>query len=230
MLIGVQWARRSTGPLVLQDLLIRFRMSQDLADHRQALTKRQGPAGEGVAQVMDPHARQAGPLANALPRVLNTDKMGAPLPAGNDPWIAPFAREGGQEPHCCRRQRYGAAAGFRIRQFQFACAQVDMRPAQGQYFRQSAARQHQQPDRRQPRGFRASFLLAQTWNCIGAAKEAGDDPDATNAGWCAPGAGVQFRAGPGVGTATLPGLPLRSRHVDDCDPLGGNPLFKLAVG
>ena len=45
------------------------------------------------------------------------------------------------------------------------------------------------------------------------AKEAGDDPDSTHGAIvrarlhpAPPGAGVRFRAGPGVGTFTLPGL------------------------
>ncbi|MDI2125770.1 cobalt-precorrin-5B (C(1))-methyltransferase [Yinghuangia seranimata] len=49
----------------------------------------------------------------------------------------------------------------------------------------------------------------------GVVKDAGDDPDVTHGALVratvrrtAPGAGVTFRAGPGVGTVTLPGLPL----------------------
>ncbi|MFB7956400.1 MULTISPECIES: cobalt-precorrin-5B (C(1))-methyltransferase [unclassified Streptomyces] len=49
----------------------------------------------------------------------------------------------------------------------------------------------------------------------GVVKDAGDDPDVTHGALVrvtvrrlAPGAGVVFRAGPGVGTVTLPGLPL----------------------
>src|SRR5262249_47456277 len=49
----------------------------------------------------------------------------------------------------------------------------------------------------------------------GVVKDAGDDPDVTHGALVIatlrrgkPGAGVVFRAGPGVGTATLPGLPV----------------------
>ncbi|MYV99352.1 cobalt-precorrin-5B (C(1))-methyltransferase [Streptomyces sp. SID3343] len=49
----------------------------------------------------------------------------------------------------------------------------------------------------------------------GVVKDAGDDPDVTHGALiratvrhAAPGSGVTFRAGPGVGTVTLPGLPL----------------------
>ncbi|MEU0934125.1 cobalt-precorrin-5B (C(1))-methyltransferase [Embleya sp. NPDC005971] len=49
----------------------------------------------------------------------------------------------------------------------------------------------------------------------GVVKDAGDDPDVTHGALiratvrhAAPGTGVTFRAGPGVGTVTLPGLPL----------------------
>ncbi len=71
-----------------------------------------------------------------------------------------------------------------------------------------------------PRGERPSFTLALTRkerDCATAAviKDAGDDPDVTHgalvcATVCAgaPGTGVTFRAGEGVGTVTRPGLPI----------------------
>ncbi len=71
-----------------------------------------------------------------------------------------------------------------------------------------------------PRGQRVSFTLAETslassFAMAGVVKDAGDDPDVTHGALvfarvsaAAPGAGVQFRAGPGVGTVTRPGLPI----------------------
>jgi len=71
-----------------------------------------------------------------------------------------------------------------------------------------------------PRGQRVSFALAETslasgFAMAGVLKDAGDDPDVTHGALvfarvsaAAPGAGVQFRAGPGVGTVTRPGLPI----------------------
>lgn len=71
-----------------------------------------------------------------------------------------------------------------------------------------------------PRGERPAFALATTRIDGGAAtagivKDAGDDPDVTHGALvlatvrpAAPGTGVCFRAGEGVGTATLPGLPI----------------------
>lgn len=71
-----------------------------------------------------------------------------------------------------------------------------------------------------PRGERPSFALARRRLGQGFAeaavlKDAGDDPDVTHGAVVhvrvdlgEPGGGVQFRAGPGVGTATLPGLPI----------------------
>ena len=71
-----------------------------------------------------------------------------------------------------------------------------------------------------PRGERPSFALALTRRDEGSAtagviKDAGDDPDVTHGALImatvrvgAPGAGVTFRAGEGVGTVTRPGLPL----------------------
>lgn len=71
-----------------------------------------------------------------------------------------------------------------------------------------------------PKGHRPAFALAreslgEDSATAGVIKDAGDDPDVTHGalvsvtvGAAEPGAGVVFRAGPGVGTITKPGLPL----------------------
>lgn len=71
-----------------------------------------------------------------------------------------------------------------------------------------------------PRGEQPSFALAvesltEDQAMAGVVKDAGDDPDVTHGALVratvregAPGSGVVFRAGPGVGTVTRPGLPL----------------------
>ncbi len=73
---------------------------------------------------------------------------------------------------------------------------------------------------RLPRGETPSFTLSRAELETGAAtagviKDAGDDPDVTHGAEIvvtvrpgAPGGGVTFRAGPGVGTVTLPGMPV----------------------
>ena len=71
-----------------------------------------------------------------------------------------------------------------------------------------------------PRGRRPSFALATEelgdgFASAGIVKDAGDDPDVTHLALVhatvragSPGTGVEFRAGPGVGTVTRPGLPV----------------------
>ncbi len=71
-----------------------------------------------------------------------------------------------------------------------------------------------------PKGRRPAFALATEdlrgdAASAGVVKDAGDDPDVTHGALIVstvragePGTGVTFRAGPGVGTVTLPGLPL----------------------
>src|SRR3984893_15438030 len=71
-----------------------------------------------------------------------------------------------------------------------------------------------------PRGERPSFALAVTRKDVdsataGVVKDAGDDPDVTHGALvlatvraAAPGSGVTFRAGAGVGTVTHAGLPV----------------------
>lgn len=73
---------------------------------------------------------------------------------------------------------------------------------------------------RLPRGLRAEFALASSrldgdTACASIIKDAGDDPDVTHGAeiHCAvtrtaPGTGVSYAAGEGVGTVTLPGLPI----------------------
>ena len=68
-----------------------------------------------------------------------------------------------------------------------------------------------------PRGGRVAFALAGSWVRDGLAyaaivKDAGDDPDVTHGAlievWVERGEGLVFRAGPGVGVVTRPGLAL----------------------
>lgn len=71
-----------------------------------------------------------------------------------------------------------------------------------------------------PGGQTPAFALATTasgdgWTRVGVVKDAGDDPDVTHGALilvtvrpAAVGEGLVFRAGPGVGTVTRPGLPL----------------------
>ncbi|MDH3581945.1 MAG: cobalt-precorrin-5B (C(1))-methyltransferase [Hyphomicrobiales bacterium] len=71
-----------------------------------------------------------------------------------------------------------------------------------------------------PKGETPDFALAieetgDEWCRAGIIKDAGDDPDVTHGALIIatvrrgePGSGVTFRAGPGVGTVTMPGLPL----------------------
>ncbi|MBF0167632.1 MAG: cobalt-precorrin-5B (C(1))-methyltransferase [Alphaproteobacteria bacterium] len=73
---------------------------------------------------------------------------------------------------------------------------------------------------RLPKGVEASFPLAERrsgpgWAEAGVIKDAGDDPDVTHGALVLarlepgqPGSGLIFKAGEGVGTATLPGLPI----------------------
>lgn len=70
-----------------------------------------------------------------------------------------------------------------------------------------------------PKGEQPSFALARhqrgrNWAMAGIVKDAGDDPDVTHLALiqskvkATSGGGVQFKAGPGVGTVTKPGLPI----------------------
>lgn len=87
-----------------------------------------------------------------------------------------------------------------------------------------------------PKGQTPAFALAveelaEGRATAGVVKDAGDDPDVTHGALVRvtvrrlpPGSGVVFRAGPGVGTVTLPGLPL------DVGELTVNPVPRRMIG
>ena len=90
-----------------------------------------------------------------------------------------------------------------------------------------------------PRGERPSFALALTRKDVdsataGVVKDAGDDPDVTHGALVvatvragAPGSGVTFRAGAGVGTVTRAGLPV---PPGECGPGGGRTDSERPLG
>ena len=65
-----------------------LRVSEQLADHRQALTRGDGRGGEGVAQVVDTHVLDPGAGADALPERLEIAQRLARQGAGDDPRVA----------------------------------------------------------------------------------------------------------------------------------------------
>lgn len=71
------------------------------------------PSETSAATLPSRDRRVVGPL----PRMLQVDEMRAPFLAGNDPAIASFAREIGQQPHRGRRQRNRPAACLCVRKF-----------------------------------------------------------------------------------------------------------------
>ena len=71
------------------------------------------------------------------------------------------------------------------------------------------------PKDRHPDFVLTTQMRGDGWARAGVTKDAGDDPDVTHLAlvestvrWAEPGSGVVFKAGEGVGTVTLPGLPL----------------------
>ena len=63
-------------------------VSEELADHGQALAERKRFRGVAVAQVVDAHALQSGARLDAVPEVVETRQMRAVLLAPDDPGIA----------------------------------------------------------------------------------------------------------------------------------------------
>jgi cobalt-precorrin-5B (C1)-methyltransferase len=103
-----------------------------------------------------------------------------------------------------------------------------------------------------PRGQTPQFSLRRAeqgdgWAVAGVVKDAGDDPDVTHGAEIvarleriAPGSGIVYCAGPGVGTVTLPGLPLavgepainpgpRAQIEENLRAVGQSPDVRLTI-
>jgi len=65
-----------------------LRVAEELADHRQALTRGDGRGCEGMAQVVDAHILHPGAGADALPEGLQIAQSLARQRTGDDPWVA----------------------------------------------------------------------------------------------------------------------------------------------
>ena len=109
-----------------------------------------------MPEIMNAHVVETGARPDAPPRMLEVGEMGTGLPARDHPGIVLVARQGFQQSHRRWRQRNRPAARLRVGQVQLAGFEVDVLPAQLLDFREPAAGEHQQADRRDRRaGLRA---------------------------------------------------------------------------
>ena len=103
-------AHRVAGEVGIARRRLDLCVAEQLADHRQALSKRQGAAGKAVAQVVNAHIVEAGAGADAPPWTLQVGKVGSRLAARDNPRVV-VAGQGDQQPHRRGRQRHGPSAG-----------------------------------------------------------------------------------------------------------------------
>ena len=89
-------------------------VAQQLPDHREGLPQRQGAAGVGMSQIVDPDVFQARLLADDSPDVIEAAQAPARLPAGYDPRVAGQARQPGEKLHRRRRERDRPRARLRV--------------------------------------------------------------------------------------------------------------------
>ena len=163
--------RREPGPEVVADLGRRFAhrvacemrvsrgrghhpVSEQIANHRQALAERQRAGGERVSQVMQADVFEPGVLADAVPGVVEVDQPGALLPAREHPRIAGRAGEAVQHPRRRGGQRHHPRAGLRIGEAHLAGVEVQVVPAKPEDFVAAASGQDEEADgrRRMDRG------------------------------------------------------------------------------
>ena len=123
-------------------------VTEQLADHRQALTERQRPGSEAVPQVVKPHIGEVRLRPHPVPVMIEIGKVFAGLRARNDPRVARDAGQFRQHPRRRRRQRHQPRTGLRVRELQLARFKIDMLPFERDDLVAPAPGQHQQTDRR----------------------------------------------------------------------------------
>ena len=121
-----------------------LRVAEQLADHRQALTRGDCRRREGVAQVVDADVLDAGAGADALPEGLQIAQALARQGAEDDPRVAFDALGVAEQVDGGLTEMDDLRAGLGIRQAQDALGQIDVRPLQCHDLVQPAAGQDQQ--------------------------------------------------------------------------------------
>ena len=132
-----------------------LRVSQQFADHGQALAERQRAGSKRVAEVMNSHPVESGAGSDTPPGVLQVGEVPARLTAQDYPWIVLITGQGGQQPHGGGRQRNRSPASLGVGQLQLTRIEINVLPAQLLDLRKPAAGQHQETNRGYRRaGFR----------------------------------------------------------------------------
>ena len=127
---------------------LHLRVTEQLPDHREALAQGQRPRSITVAKVMNSHVFEPGTRADAAPGALEISEMGARHLAADDPGIVLLAGQVGQHGTGLGPERHDPPPGLGVRQLELAGLKLDMLPTQLLDFRESAAGEHQQADRR----------------------------------------------------------------------------------
>ena len=123
-------------------------VTEQPADDRQPLAERERPRGEGVADVVDAHVVESGLGADALPRPVDVGHVPARLRAGNDPGIVRLARQAASTSTADAERWTVRSPGFPVDDADLRPVEIDVLPAQCHDLGLSAARQHQQAERR----------------------------------------------------------------------------------
>ena len=121
-----------------------LRVAEQLADHRQALTRRDSRGREGMAKVVDAHLLDAGAGAGALAEGLKVSQALARQGAGDDPRLALYALGVAEQVDGGLSEMDDLGAGLGIRQVQDALGQIDVGPLQRHDLVQPTSGQDQQ--------------------------------------------------------------------------------------
>ena len=77
-----------------------FGVPEQLTDHGQALTERQGAGGERMTQIMKPDIFEPGALSHAIPVTVEVRQAHPRFAARNDPGITGAARQARENFRC----------------------------------------------------------------------------------------------------------------------------------
>ena len=125
-----------------------LRVTQQLADDRQAEARTCADAGVSVSQIVNPHVIKSCPPPNGAPRLVKVGArllvVGAGVLARDD--IGTYSRQRREHGHGRSVENDCSLAGFAIGQEQQPPLKIDVLPAQVQDFAEPGTGENQQPD------------------------------------------------------------------------------------
>ena len=142
---------RISGKMSIAGGGVYLAVSEQPADHRQALAEGERPRRERVPEVVNASVLETGPRPDPQPVVIEVRQAPSRPRTRDHPRIAGDPGKTGQHRARGRRERHHPRPRLAVAQLEPARPQVDVFPLQVQDLVPAAAGQHQQPERRNRR-------------------------------------------------------------------------------